>query len=250
LRNIKLIFSYDGGLFFGSQAQTDKDTVQGSLENAIFKLTKERTSVNLAGRTDRGVHALAQVANFKTGSLVPGDKMAAAINAGLGSGIKILSSEEVPLSFDSRRDARSREYVYNIYNGTDFPVMYWGRALNIREDLDIKRMKDASKVLLGRHDFRMMCSTGSSQNHYIRNVKEIEILEKSAENGSGRLISIRVKADSFLYKMVRFIVGILIEIGAKRKPISFMKERMNGRSSKEKARVVAPCGLYLSEVKY
>jgi tRNA pseudouridine38-40 synthase len=250
LRNIKVVFGYDGSGFFGSQAQKDKGTVQGSLEEAIFKLTGEHIRVTLAGRTDRGVHALAQVANFTTGSLIPGQRFAAALNSRLESGIRVSRSEEVPLGFDARRDARIREYIYLVYNGDDFPVMYWDRALNITEKLDIKRMEESCKVLMGRHDFRNFCSTGSSQNHYVRHIHELDIRTVKPEFGGGRLISIRIKADSFLYKMVRFIVGVLIEIGSGRKPVTFMKERMNGKASKERARVVAPCGLYLSEVKY
>jgi len=250
LRNISIVFSYDGSRFFGSQAQTDKDTVQGVLEDAVLKFSGEKTRINLAGRTDRGVHALSQVANFKTSSLIPGEKFAAAINAQVCSGIYVKSSKCVPLEFDSRRDARSREYIYLIYNGDDFPVMYWDKTLNIKGSLDIKRMEEAAKVLIGRHDFKAFCSTGSSQNHYIRHIHELKICAAGPQVGSGRLISIRIKADSFLYKMVRFIAGVLIEIGVGRKPVSFMKERMSGRSGKERARVVAPCGLYLSEVKY
>jgi tRNA pseudouridine38-40 synthase len=250
LRNIKIIFSYDGERFFGSQAQTDKDTVQGSLEEAISQLTGEKIRVTLAGRTDRGVHALAQAANFKTGSLIPERNFAAALNSRVSGGIQVISSEDVPPGFDARRDAKTREYTYLVYNGDDFPVMFWDRALNIKEKLDIKSMEEAAKVLMGRHDFRNFCSTGSSQNHYVRHVYEMEIRAIRPEFGSGRIILIRIKANSFLYKMVRFIVGVLIEIGSGRKPISFMKERMSGKASKEKARVVAPCGLYLSEVKY
>lgn len=250
MRNIRLVISYDGGGYFGSQVQTDKDTVQGSLEEAIYRITGEKIRVTLAGRTDRGVHALAQVASFKTGSMIPGQRFAAALNSRLESGLRVSRSEDVPLGFDARRDAKIREYIYLIYNGGDFPVMYWDRALNITENLDIKRMEEASKVLMGRHDFRNFCSTGSSQNHYVRHIHELEICAIRPEFGSGKLISIRIKADSFLYKMVRFIVGVLIEIGTERKSISFMKERLNGKASKERARVVAPCGLYLSEVKY
>jgi len=255
LRNIKIVFSYDGGLFFGSQAQSDKRTVQDELELAIFGLTKEKVRVTIAGRTDRGVHAFSQSANFMTGSSIPAEKFPQALNSKLGRGVAVSDASEVPLEFNSRSQAKSREYLYFVFNGRNLPVMFWDRVLHVTRPLDMKKMAEAAKLFVGKHEFVNFCGKGSSQNHYIRNVQKLEVglagRDMIKELGfDGELICFRIVANSFLYKMVRFIVGTLLDVGTGRVGVKTVNKMIKGGPVDVKCSVVAPCGLYLSNVKY
>jgi tRNA pseudouridine38-40 synthase len=255
LRNIKIVFSYDGSLFFGSQSQSHKRTVQDELELALFRLTGEKARFTVAGRTDRGVHALAQAANFPTGSSIPADRFPKALNGKLGRGIVVHSASEVPLGFNSRKRAISREYLYFVYNGDRLPVMFRDRVLQVTKPLDLEKMSEAARLFTGQHDFVDYCAKGSSQNNYTRRVIKFEV--GPAGSGlmkklglSGRLICFRIVANSFLYKMVRFIVGTLLEVGTGRIKVESVRRSLKGRSGGARCRVVPSCGLYLSRVKY
>ena len=255
MKNIKIVFSYDGGLFFGSQAQSSKRTVQDELELAMLNLTGEKVRITVAGRTDRGVHAFSQVANFITGSSIPAERFPQALNSKLGRGIVISDASEVPLEFNSRKQAKSREYLYFVFNGRNLPVMFWDRVLHVTRPLDMKKMSEAAKLFVGKHEFVNFCGKGSSQNHYIRRVDEMEVgpagRDMIKELGfDGELICIRIVANSFLYKMVRFIVGTLLDVGIGRIGIKTVRKLIKGGPVDIKCTVVAPCGLYLSNVKY
>jgi tRNA pseudouridine38-40 synthase len=255
LRNIKIVFSYDGSLFFGSQAQSNKKTVQDELELAIFKLTGEKVRVTPAGRTDRGVHAFSQVANFATGSSIPAESFAQALNSKLGKGILVNESSEVPATFNSRKHAKTREYLYFVYNGTRMPVIFWDKVLQVTKPLDIKMMSEAARLFVGDHCFVNFCGKGSSQNHYFRRVHELEVglagcdlMKKFGLNGE--LICFRIVAGSFLYKMVRFIVAILLDVGSGKTDVGTVKKLIGGEVKDKKRTVVPSCGLYLNNVKY
>ena len=248
MRNIRLVISYDGGLFFGSQSQKTVKTVQGEIEKALKSVTGKKVKLTLAGRTDRGVHAFGQVANFHTASSIPADRFSAILNNRVGDGIRVSRSDEVPASFDARRSAKKRSYVYYIYNGGFLPVLFWGRVLHIRQPLDLRKMRAAAKLLKGRHDFINFCAKDPAQKHYKRRVIEVKIaLEPTIW---GDLISINVSADSFLYKMVRSIVGTLIEAGKGKLSPSDVSKLLKGLNIKVNRPIVPPCGLYLSNVEY
>ena len=248
MRNIRITFSYDGSLFFGSQSQKNGKTVQGELEKAVHGLTGERTRVTLAGRTDRGVHAINQVANFRTRSSIPAERFHLALNGRIGDGIYVKSSAEVPSSFDARRSARKREYVYYIYSGKELPVIFWGRVLHVREPLSLKKISEAAKFLKGKHDFSKFCAMDKDQKNFVRRIHELKVSREMTPWGG--LISIRIKADAFLYKMVRFIVGTLLEVGKGKMKAGTIRELVKGASVKVKRTVVPSCGLYLSNVEY
>jgi tRNA pseudouridine38-40 synthase len=255
LRNIKIVFSYDGSLFFGSQAQSSKNTVQDELELAIFKLTKEKVRITIAGRTDRGVHAFSQVANFITGSSISAERFPQALNSKLGKGIAVNSAEEVPLEFNSRKQAKSREYLYFVFNGQHLPVMFWDKVLQETRPLDLKKISEAAGLFAGQHNFVNFCAKGSSQNHYVRRIHRLDVglagndLVKMSDL-PGDLICFRIVADSFLYKMVRFIVGVLLDVGTGKMDAGTVKKLIKGEAKGIKHTVVPSCGLYLSNVKY
>jgi len=255
LRNIRIVFSYDGAQFFGSQAQTNKKTVQDELELAIFKLTREKVRLTSAGRTDRGVHAFSQVANFMTGSDIPADKFEQALNSKLGKGIIVNSASEVPLTFNSRKQAKKREYLYFVFNGKRLPVMFWDRVLHVTKPLDLEKMSEAAKLFIGEHDFSNFCAKGGSQKGTRRHVYKLDVSVAghdliNMQDQSGDLISFRIIANAFLYKMVRFIVGTLLDVGTGRIDAVTVKGLIKGDVKDVKSTVVPSCGLYLNNVKY
>ena len=254
MRNIKIVFSYDGSLFFGSQAQSGKRTVQEDLQVAIQKLTGEKVKLTLAGRTDRGVHAFSQAANFQTSSSIPAERFAYALNGKLDDGITVISSEEAKASFSARRNAKTREYLYYVFNGKHLPVMFQGRAYHVSGPLDMKKMAEAAKLIKGKHDFRNFCASGGSHTSSIRCVHVLDIGivgdDLTKETGlPGNLIRFRIVAGSFLYKMVRFIVATLLEAGKGKISMETVKKMMKGELNVQRT-VVPSCGLYLNKVKY
>jgi tRNA pseudouridine38-40 synthase len=255
LKNIKIVFGYDGEPFFGSQSQDNKKTVQDELELAIFKLTGEKVRVTPAGRTDRGVHALSQAANFVLSSDIPLEKLPQALNSKLCEGIVVKEASEVPLTFNARKQAKKREYLYFVYNGTQVPVIFWGKVLHVIRPLDMKKMAEAAQLFVGNHCFVNFCGKGSSQNHFYRRIHEFEVGPAGSDlikklDPDGELICFRIVADSFLYKMVRFIVGTLLDVGTGRVDAKTVKKMIKGESVNIKCPVVEPCGLYLSNVIY
>ena len=254
MRNIKIVFSYDGSLFFGSQAQSGKRTVQEDLEIAIQKLTGEKAKLTLAGRTDRGVHAFSQAANFQTSSSIPAERFAYALNGKLDGGITVISSEEVKTAFSARRNAKTREYLYYVFNGKHLPVMLRGRAYHVVGPLDLKKMSEAAKLIKGKHDFKNFCAAGGSHTSSIRCVHILDVAvvgdDMMKETGlPGSLIRIRVVAGSFLYKMVRFIVSTLLETGRGKMSMETVKKMVKGELNVQRT-IVPSCGLYLNKVKY
>lgn len=255
MRNIKIVFSYDGALFFGSQAQSNKKTVQDELELAINKLTGEKVRLVSAGRTDRGVHAFSQTANFVTGSDIPADKFEQALNSKLGRGIIVNSAEEVPLIFNSRKKAKKREYLYFVFNGKHLPVILWDRVLHVTRPLDLEKMSEAAKLFIGEHDFSNFCAKGGSQKGTRRHVYKLDVSVAGNDlmkmlDLPGELICFRVVANAFLYKMVRFIVGTLLDVGTGRIDAGTVKRSIKGEIKGIKSTVVPSCGLYLNNVKY
>ncbi len=254
MKNIKIVFSYDGSLFFGSQEQSGKRTVQEDLQLAIQKLTGEKVKMTLAGRTDRGVHAFSQAANFQTGSSIPAERFAYALNGKLDDGITVISSEEAKKAFSARRNAKTREYLYYVFNGEHLPVMFRGRAHHVTKSLDMKKMAEAAKVIKGKHDFRNFCAAGGSHTSSIRCVHVLDIGivgdDLMKESGlPGSLIRFRIVAGSFLYKMVRFIVSTLLEVGMGKMSVETVKKIIKGDLNVQRT-VVPSCGLYLNKVKY
>lgn len=253
MRNIRLVVAYEGSLFHGSQFQPALKTVQGQLEKAIYKLTGENIRISMAGRTDRGVNAQGHTVNFFTRSKIPAEKFALAINTKLDKGVFVVSSDLVNRSFDSQKSAIQRKYMYYLFAGPTMPVMFWNKAGHSRRELDIKKMRSAARVLVGRHDFYFFSAREKERTEYVKNVSSIEIKEladdliRSHVNGS--LIRFSISANSFLYKMVRFIVAALIEVGRGKLTNAEIKAMLK-RKTRRNLKLVAPCGLYLSNVKY
>jgi tRNA pseudouridine38-40 synthase len=245
MRNIKLTIEYDGTGYFGWQIQKRKPTVQGKITKALERILKEKVRLVGAARTDSGVHAFSQVANFKTrNEKLTTDNLSKALNSLLPSDIVIKKVEEVPHTFHARYSARSKIYRYQILNQT-LPSIWEGRfSWHILEPLNWEKIKKASRYFIGKHDFSPFSVRGSSRRNgqctvrdlKIRKVKKLNILE--------------IEADYFLYRMVRRIVGALIEVGRGKIEPEYIEALLRKKTSMLHARTAPPHGLFLLKVKY
>ena len=246
MRNIKLIVEYDGTNYCGWQIQKNRISVQEELSRAIKKITNEECEVIGSGRTDAGVHAKGQVANFHTSSRIPEEKFAFALNAVLPCDIVIKSSKEAPADFHSRFSAKGKVYSYKIFNSRFPSAIFRNYAYHVChcEKLDIEKMKLATKYLTGTHDFRGFMSTGSSIKDTVRTIYNIEILQE------GEFLELKFHGNGFLYNMVRILTGTLIYVGIDK----IRLEELPGiieQKDRTRAGLTAPAhGLYLEKVDY
>lgn len=244
MRNIKLVIQYEGTNYSGWQIQPGQKTIQGSLETALEKITKTTTTVIGAGRTDAKVHALAQVANFKTESSIPEKKFAQALNSVLSPDIRVIESVEMKDSFHARYSASGKIYHYYVDLNKQFNVFTRNYAYHYPFFLDLGLMEDGAKLMEGTHDFRGLAAAGSSVRDYTRTIKKISLSKKK-----GKLM-IQFKGDGFLYNMVRIAVGTLLELGrGKLKLADLEKILLTGERSLA-GPTVPPQGLFLVKVLY
>jgi tRNA pseudouridine38-40 synthase len=245
MRNIKLTLSYDGTDFSGWQTQPGHRTVQETIEGAIAALTgADRVRLNASGRTDAGVHAVAQVANFSTDSRLAPDVMVGAINAHLPDDVVVRSAEEVPATFDANRDALSKRYRYVIHDGA-VPDPFMRRyAWQSRWPLDAEAMARAAEPLRGRHDFHSFETRWPNRASSVRTVSHLEVQRLDA------FIRIEVEADGFLYNMVRAIAGTLINVGRGYWPESKVQEILEAEDRAEAGPTAPAYGLFLLRVVY
>lgn len=244
MKNIRLDIAYDGSNFFGSQRQSNLRTIQGEIELALFKLLNEKIDLVFAGRTDRGVHANHQVVNFTTKSDFPGISYKFKLRKYLPDDILIINSREVSKEFHARFDAKIKRYRYIIDNGKIFYPYKKNYSLHIKHDLDIKKMIEASKLLLGRHDFSAFMKLDHEYKNPIRRLNDISIIKTDNDE-----IHIEFEAESFLYNQIRIMVGLLIDIGRGFRDLNYIKEIFDGKI-KRAAKTYGPEGLYLLKIKY
>lgn len=244
MRNIKLTIEYDGKDFNGWQKQPNKLNIQGTIEQAISRITGEEVKLDASGRTDAGVHSLGQVANFKTNSNLPVEKFPLAINANLKKSIRIISAEEVDERFHSRLTCKQKTYRYIINNSKYGTAIYRNLECHIPQKLDIEKMKQAAKYFEGEHDFKAFKASGTSSKSSVRKIYKAKVYEE------GERIYIELTGNGFLYNMVRIISGTLVEVGiGKILPQDISKIILDGK--REKAGKTLPaCGLYLVKVEY
>ena len=178
MRNIKLTIEYDGKDFNGWQKQPDKLNIQGTIENAIEQITGEKIELNASGRTDAGVHAIGQVANFKTNSKLPINKFAIAINSKLKKSIRITKAEEVEESFHSRLSCKKKTYRYVINNQETASAIFRNLEYHIPQILDVSKMSEAAKFFEGEHDFKAFKASGTSSKSSVRTIYEAKVFER------------------------------------------------------------------------
>jgi len=244
MKNIKLIISYRGTHYCGWQVQPNGETIQAVLTAAIEQLTGERVKLIGSGRTDAGVHAIGQCANFLTASTIPPEAFHKALNTRLPSDIRVLRSMDCEPEFHSRYDAKGKSYTYKIYESAVASPFVADLAFHVTYPLDWKAIKMAAADLIGEHDFKAFMASGSAVKTTIRTIEEISF-EKN-----DNLREITFKGNGFLYNMVRIMVGTLYEVGYHRiDPHDLSKIISDGDRSR--AGITAPAhGLYLKEVYY
>ena len=241
--NIFLTISYDGTNYAGWQKQKKANTIQENIENAIYEITNERVNLIASGRTDSGVHAISQVANFTTSSTIRPENFYKAINTKLPNDIIVTSSKLVDDDFNSRFSAKKKTYMYQIYNSDIKSPFYDKYSMFVNQKLDIVAMKENINKIVGTYDFTSFY-TKEKENpkNPIRTIYSANIEE------DGKLIRITITGNGFLYNMVRIITGTLIDIGFNRKEdilkILYEKDRQKaGATAKAK-------GLFLKSVEY
>jgi tRNA pseudouridine38-40 synthase len=243
-RNIRLVIKYDGTCYSGWQFQKNAKTVQEAIESALKRITGRKVKLTGAGRTDSGVHAIGQVANFKTRSKLALNKIEDALNSSLAEDILIVSAESAPLKFDSQRSARSKRYRYTVTTARFADPFIRHFAARFSYPLNIRSMRRAAKVLTGRHDFKAFQAAGSSEPNTVRTIRKIKIEKR------GDLVYIDVWADGFLYNMVRIIAGTLLEIGRGKMPGESIKEILLKRDRRSAGPTAQALGLCLMNVEY
>ena len=244
MRNIRLTIEYDGKCYNGWQKQPDKLNIQGEIERAIFNITKEEVDLIGSGRTDAGVHALGQIANFKTNSNMPIEKMAIAINSQLKNSIIIKKAEEVDERFHSRYNAKQKTYRYVINNSEYGTAIYRNLQYCFPIKLDAEKMKEAAKYFEGEHDFKAFKSSGTSGKNSVRTIYKAEV-RKEGDN-----IIIELTGNGFLYNMVRIIAGVLIRVGRGFYTPEKVKEILEAKVHTSEGATALPNGLVLVKIDY
>ncbi|HET7451686.1 MAG TPA: tRNA pseudouridine(38-40) synthase TruA [Thermoanaerobaculia bacterium] len=241
--NYKLIVEYDGTRYRGWQTQKNTDrTVAAVLDRAASDLFGEPVRMTGAGRTDAGVHALGQVANFRAAKRLAGAEIRYGINDRLPADVNVLSAEEVDAAFHARHDALSREYEYRISRvrtAFEKPFVWW-----VRDALDADAMGRAARQFTGDHDFASFCENPEGQTSTRVRVERCEIAELGAK------ILLRVEASHFLWKMIRRMTGTLVEIGRGTLPVEAVKTLLASRSAQPARWTAPPSGLFLARVVY
>lgn len=245
MRNFKMTVEYDGTAYCGWQRQDNGTSIQQLLEEAIEKITGQKVPVIGSGRTDAGVHALNQVGSFRCDTKLPVHKIFLGVNSVLPPDIVVKKLEERADDFHALRDAKSKIYVYKIYNQKLRPALGRHYFWHVRYPLDIPKMKIAAKCLLGTHDFSCFCATGTDVKDRVRTIVDIEI--KTGEEG---LIEIKVESHGFLKYMVRNIIGTLVDVGRGKREPEEMKLIIESKNRNIAGATAPACGLFLKEVKY
>lgn len=244
MRNIKLTIEYDGKDFNGWQKQPNKLNIQGNIEKVISEITKEEIELIGSGRTDAGVHAIGQVANFKTNSNIPIEKFAIAINSRLKKSIIIKKAEEVPERFHSRYNCKKKTYRYIINNSDMGSAIYRNLEYNIKMPLNLENMKKASKYFEGEHDFSAFKASGTSSKSSVRTIYSADVKKENER------IIIELTGNGFLYNMVRIISGTLVEVGLGKIRPEEIKDIIDSENRQMAGKTLPPYGLYLVEVNY
>ena len=244
MRNIRLDLCYDGTRYKGWQRLPGADaTIQGKLETALSRILGGPIEVSGSGRTDAGVHARSQVANFHCESTMAAEEILTQLRRYLPEDIGIYSCRDVSPRFHARLNAKEKTYLYRIWNSPE-PCVFERRFVTVMDEpLDLEAMEEAAKLLLGEHDFSAFCGNSKMKKSTVRTLRSIEILRE------GKQIFLRFTGDGFLYNMVRILVGTLIEVGRGTRAAASMPELFGGKRS-DAGFLAPPQGLCLEEVYY
>ncbi|RJP57121.1 MAG: tRNA pseudouridine(38-40) synthase TruA [Deltaproteobacteria bacterium] len=245
MRNIKLLIEYDGTNYHGWQIQPNATSIQETIENRLQKITQEEIRLIAAGRTDAGVHAIEQVANFSTKSRLDINNIQRGLNSLLPPDIAIKEISEAEQDFHARYSAKSKIYRYVILNRRFPSPLYRNFSWFIPFKLDIKEMKNAVQCLVGEHDFSSFKASGCNSHNPIREVYGI-----SVDKDTKGFIIFEIEANAFLKQMVRNIVGTLTDVGKGKIGVSEFEEILRAKDRKKAGITAPPQGLFLAKIKY
>jgi len=244
VRRIKITVQYDGSRYHGWQIQPGKKTIQGELVEAVSNLVGTRTHVHGASRTDAGVSALGQVALFEVNSPIPTENFPRAISGKLPSDIVVTAAEDAPPKFDLMGGPTSKLYRYTIYTGRHRPVLQLERCWHIPRPLDAAAMSQAAGLLVGTKDFKSFATAKDKREATVRTIFRCVV------TAEGDWMHVDVEGDSFLYNMVRNIVGTLVEVGAGRWAPQKMSEIVEAKDRTAAGPLAPAQGLCLMWIKY
>jgi len=243
-RNIRLTLAFDGTDYHGWQIQSDSPTVQGSVSDAVARITGENVTLTGSGRTDAGTHARGLVANFLTGSRIEPGQFVRALNSILPRDIRVLSARQVPVGFHARKSAISKVYRYQIYRGPVLPPHLMREHFHYPLPIDIPAMVRAARMFLGEHDFASFAKTNPAVTSTIRHIYRCELKK------SGHRLLFTVEGNGFLHHMVRNMAGTLLEVGRGAISLTDFQDLFFKRN-RTLAGFTAPAhGLVLLKVKY
>lgn len=245
MRNLKIVVEYDGTNYHGWQRQAHEITIQEVLEEKIAVITGEKVAINGSGRTDAGVHAINQVASFKTTSEIREPNLLRAINSLIPHDIAIKSLSEVDEAFHARYDAKSKLYLYKIYNRPVRSAIYNNYSWHVYSELDVDAMNRAAICLKGTQDFSSFCAANGDFQNNIRTIMDAGF----AVSKSG-MITFSIKAEGFLRYMVRNIMGTLVDVGKGKIDYAVFADILNAKDRTKAGITAPPRGLFLKEVYY
>ena len=228
----------------GWQKQPNKLNIQGEIERAIEEITGEKVELNASGRTDAGVHSLGQVANFKTNSKIPIEKIPIAINSKVKKSIVIKEATEVEESFHARYHCKKKTYRYTINNSLYGTAIYRNLEYHVSQQLDISAMQKAIAYFEGEHDFAAFKASGTSSKSSVRTIYRAEVIKE------GDRIYIELTGNGFLYNMVRIIAGTILEVGIKKIKPEEILNIIESRERQKAGKTLPPYGLCLMKVEY
>jgi tRNA pseudouridine38-40 synthase len=244
-RNLRLRLEYDGSRYHGWQRQKNALTIQEVVETALARLTGEAARLIGSGRTDAGVHALGQVANFHTKSTLPLPAFVQGLNSLLPHDIAVLEAGEVPAEFHARKSARAKTYEYRILNRPVRSPLHHHYGWWVAQPLDLKAMGQAAGALIGEHDFSAFLASGSSIKKPVRRVAQA-----AWHTHPGGWLRFTITANGFLRGMVRSLVGTMVEIGRGKRPPEDLTELLRSGARRHAGPTAPPQGLFLLEVRY
>lgn len=244
IRNLKLTLRFVGTAYHGWQVQKNAPTVQETLQDALQAVLGERPGVTGCSRTDAGVHANEYICNFRTMSCIPCENLRRALNANLPRDIAVRACDTAGPEFHARYSACGKEYIYKVWNEAARDPFLEGYALTYSYPLDLPAMQTAAEAFLGEHDFQSFCAAGSSVQDTVRHVTLFEVTRDAG------LVQFRVRADGFLYNMVRIMVGTLLSVSQGRIGSGDIPDILQARNRAEAGPTAPAHGLYLNKVFY
>ena len=244
MRNFKLTIEYNGANFSGWQKQDGKRTVQGQIEEALKTITGEDVTLNGSGRTDKGVHALGQVASVVLESPITVEGLKRALNNVLPDDVFVKKVEVADDNFHARFSAKRKTYQYVVQVGGDRSAVKNTTLAYFPYAVDLKKMEDAAALLIGKHNFKGFCSSGTTVKDFEREIFALSIKKR------GRIFTFEVTGNGFLYNMVRIIVGTLLDVGRGKLSLQDVKDALELGKRECAGQTMAACGLYLKKVEY